>query len=68
MPLDDNEYFYRRAETELKMAQASQNPAAVLAHYTLAGHYLDRAYGGREQQPASPEEVRARLPISPTMQ
>ncbi len=68
MALSDREYFYRRAEAELKMAQSARDPNAVRAHYTLAGHYLDRAYGGHERRPASAEEIRAHLTISPTMQ
>lgn len=38
-------YYYRRAETELKMAQAAASPAAVNAHYQLANLYLDRVFG-----------------------
>lgn len=47
--MDDKEYFYRRAEAELQMAQSTEVPAAVKAHYTLAGFYLDRVYGGTEE-------------------
>ncbi len=46
MSRDDRAYFQVRAEAELKMAQAAQNPEATRAHYTLAGHYLDRAHRG----------------------
>ncbi len=49
MPRDDRAYFSARAEAELKMAQAARNPEATRAHYTLAGHYLDRAHGGDER-------------------
>jgi hypothetical protein len=45
---NDRDYYYRRAETELEQAQRATLPAAVKAHYTLAGHYLDRVYGGGE--------------------
>lgn len=38
---DDSQYYYRRAEAELKMAQRSDVPQAVKAHYMLAGYYLD---------------------------
>ncbi len=68
MQLSDQEYFFKRAEAELKMAQTSRNPSAVRAHYTLAGHYLDRAYGGHQHRPASADEIRSHLPISPLMQ
>lgn len=42
---DDKSYFYIRAEAELRMAQRSDHPAVVKAHYTMAGHYLDKVYG-----------------------
>ena len=42
----DRDYYYLRAEAELAQAERSTSPAAVKAHYTLAGHYLDRVYGG----------------------
>ena len=48
---DDKEYFYKRAESELEMAQRAIIPEAVKAHYTLAGHYLDKVYA--DQQPAN---------------
>lgn len=41
---DDKEYYYRRAESELEMAQRTEVPEAVKAHYTLAGYYLDKVY------------------------
>ncbi|QNE33014.1 hypothetical protein F1C10_14535 [Sphingomonas sp. NBWT7] len=68
MRSNDQQYFYRRAEAELKMAQAARDPAAVRAHYTLAGHYLDRAYAGHDQQPALAAEIRAHLPVPPLLQ
>jgi len=37
-------YFYRRAETELRMAQDATDPAASKVHYELANLYLDRFY------------------------
>ena len=52
---NDQEYYYRRAETELEQAQRATLPAAVKAHYTLAGHYLDRVYGGENAQGGSDE-------------
>jgi hypothetical protein len=42
---DEKSYFYIRAEAELEMAQRSDHPAVVKAHYTMAGHYLDKVYG-----------------------
>jgi len=47
MPID-RDYYYRRAEAELEQAQRATSPAAVKAHYTLAGHYLDRVYNEGE--------------------
>jgi len=41
----DSDYYRQRAEAELAMAQAARHPAAVRAHYFLAGFYLDRAHG-----------------------
>ncbi|WP_177179169.1 MULTISPECIES: hypothetical protein [unclassified Sphingomonas] len=41
---DDKEYYYKRAESELEMAQRTEVPEAVKAHYTLAGYYLDKVY------------------------
>jgi hypothetical protein len=40
----DRNYLEERAEAELSMAQAAIHPAAVRAHYVLAGFYLDRLY------------------------
>jgi hypothetical protein len=48
----DSDYCLRRAEAELELAQAAAHPAAVRAHYHLAGRYLDRAYAeGIEKLP-----------------
>lgn len=38
-------YLEKRAEAELDLAQSATHPAAVKAHYMLAGYYLDRLYG-----------------------
>lgn len=45
MQQEPDTYFYDRAEAELELAQSAEHPAAVRAHYLLAGHYLDRFYG-----------------------
>lgn len=42
---NESAYLYLRAEQELELAQRSEHPAAVKAHYMLAGYYLDRVYG-----------------------
>ncbi|MCC2976717.1 hypothetical protein LK533_08520 [Sphingomonas sp. PL-96] len=54
--VEDNAYFYERAEAELKLAQTAEHPAVVKAHYLLAGYYLDRVYGPGDTQhtPAVP--------------
>jgi len=46
----DPNYFYYRAEEELEHAQKAAHPAAVKAHYTLAGFYLDRVYGPGDKE------------------
>jgi hypothetical protein len=45
---DDLEYFARRAEAGLALAQNASDSRAVQAHYRLANHSLDRNYGGAE--------------------
>ena len=49
----DRDYFEERAEAELSMAQAADHPAAVRAHYLLAGFYLDRLYSSPEPDAVS---------------
>jgi hypothetical protein len=41
---EDLTYLERRAEEELELAQRSDCPGAVKAHYELAGLYLDRLH------------------------
>jgi hypothetical protein len=55
--LDD--YLYRRAEMELRMAQNAASPAAVKAHYELAQLYLDRV----RDEGVGRERVRAEMVI-----
>ena len=50
MSHEDVNYFERRAEEEIEMAQRARNSEAVQAHYQLATAYLDRIYG--EDAPA----------------
>jgi hypothetical protein len=42
--MDDGDYYESRAEEELALAQRSDHPAVVRAHYLLAGLYLDRLH------------------------
>jgi hypothetical protein len=45
MSHEEQEYFERRAEAELALAQAAGHRRAVQAHYELASAYLDRIHG-----------------------
>lgn len=45
MSQEEREYFERRAEAELALAQRAENRRAVQAHYELASAYLDRIHG-----------------------
>lgn len=42
---DDFDYYHRRAEDQIGLAQQSSDARAVQAHYELASAYLDRIYG-----------------------
>jgi hypothetical protein len=45
MSREEQEYYERRAEAELSLAQAAEHRRAVQAHYELASAYLDRIHG-----------------------
>jgi hypothetical protein len=45
MSQEEQEYFERRAEAELALAQQAEHGRAVQAHYELASAYLDRVHG-----------------------
>ena len=45
MSQEEREYFERRAEAELELAQAAAHDRVVQAHYELASAYLDRVHG-----------------------
>ncbi len=45
MSQEEQEYYERRAEAELELAQAAAHRRAVQAHYELASAYLDRIHG-----------------------
>ena len=57
----DRDYYYRRAEAELTIAQATTNPAALRAHFLLAERYIELAYssptGGTERLPGTAAET-----------
>jgi hypothetical protein len=45
MSFSDRDYYERRAEAEIELAQAARHRRAVQAHYELASAYLDRIHG-----------------------
>ena len=45
MSHEEQEYYERRAEAELALAQRAEHGGAVQAHYELASAYLDRIHG-----------------------
>ncbi len=45
---NDIDYYERRAEDQIALAQRAVTPAAVQAHYQLAAAYLDRIYGDQQ--------------------
>ena len=42
MDREDPDYYERRAEAQLELAQSSLIPSAVKAHYDLANFYLEK--------------------------
>jgi hypothetical protein len=42
---DERDYYERRAEAEIELAQVARHRRAVQAHYELASAYLDRIHG-----------------------
>jgi hypothetical protein len=51
-PTDSVEYYERRAEDHVALAQRALNSQAVQAHYELASAYLDRIYSDAGDSPA----------------
>jgi hypothetical protein len=45
MSQEEQEYYERRAEAEIALAQAAAHGRAVQAHYELASAYLERIHG-----------------------
>ena len=45
----DIDYYQRRAEAEIELAQRSPDARAVRVHYELASAYLDRIHGDAPQ-------------------
>ena len=61
MTAQDQVYYLGRAEAELALAQCATHPAAIRAHYHLAGFYLDRAYGHPSDSRVRPQPL---LPLA----
>ena len=49
MAVDELEYYERRAEQEIELAQRANHVGAVRAHYQLASAYLDLIHGDLPQ-------------------
>ena len=45
MSREEMDYFERRAEAEIELAQRARHVRAVQAHYEMASAYLDRIHG-----------------------
>ena len=45
LPSDELNYYERRAEAEITLAQQAGHARAVQSHYELASAYLDRIHG-----------------------
>lgn len=45
MSHEEADYFQRRAEAEIELAQRAHHIRAVQAHYELASAYLERIHG-----------------------
>jgi hypothetical protein len=54
MPGEDLEYYERRAEQEIVLAQHADHVGAVRAHYELASAYLDLIHGDSPQPDPNP--------------
>jgi len=46
MSREELDYYERRAEAEIELAQRAQHARAVQAHYQMASAYLDLIHGG----------------------
>ena len=51
---EDLEYYERRAEQEIALAQRADHAGAVRAHYELASAYLDLVHGDSPQAGPNP--------------
>jgi hypothetical protein len=51
MSQEEQDYYERRAEAEIALAQTAAHRRAVQAHYELASAYLDRIHGDEPRAP-----------------
>ena len=51
MSHEEADYYQRRAEAEIELAQRAHHIRAVQAHYELASAYLDRVHGDASAPP-----------------
>ena len=56
MKSDEADYYEKRAEAALEMAQKAKNKAAVQAHYEMANAYLDRVHGDQPVEAAANDD------------
>lgn len=56
--LEDFDYYHRRAEAQLELAQKSAEPAAVAAHVAIAERYLEMCEPDRLRECAAQEGPR----------
>jgi hypothetical protein len=54
MPTEEAEYYQRRAEAEVELAQQARHRRAVQAHYELAAAYLERIHGAEPRSSGGP--------------
>jgi hypothetical protein len=45
MSREEQDYYERRAEAEIELAQRAEHARAVQAHYQMAAAYLDLIHG-----------------------
>ena len=53
VPPEDLDYYHRRAEAQLELAQKTDLSAAVAAHVAIAERYLDQCEPAREREAPS---------------
>lgn len=54
MSQEEQEYYERRAEAEIGLAQRAEHRRAVQAHYELATAYLERIHGDAPRSEGGP--------------